>query len=288
VLTAMPKKTAGGKVWHGVQTQHALCVKGGYLREPTTIEVVEYEYDGGAVRCTPISSQLQWLCQMAAGKCKSVRPLGRCLVFRVLHRKVMEAAGVDDTAVAATDDKMAALAFDEGPPMDDAARTPRGKSTAKRNAKTTTVAAPIVAEVTVKDCPSAVAESRRVIAVVHNKSLYLEVNGLSWLANFLREELPTGGVEPVPDEGPRNGPNIFWDWRDEVWVRRHFDSNGSRRRQSKPVRSRMAKGGDLSHLDFEAAKQYVYDEFEQQLSTHSFDTDDATLAESGESQSHSS
>ncbi len=263
-------------MWHGVQTQHALCTKGGHLREPMTIEVAEYEYDGGAVRCTPISSQLQWLCQMAAGKCKSLRPLGRCLVFRMLRRKVLESAGLDDAAVAATDDKMAALAFDGGPLMDAAAPTPRGKSTVKKNAKAA-VAAPIVAEVAVKDCPSAVAESRRVTAVVRNTALYLEVEGLSWLANFLREELATGGVEPVPDEGPRSGPNIFWDWRDEVWVRRHFDSNGSRRRQSKPIRSRMAKGGDLSHLDFEAAKQYVHDEFEQQLAT-----------ESGESQSHSS
>lgn len=284
----MPRKTSGGKVWHGVQTQHAVCIKGGYLREPTTIEVVEYVYDSRAVRCTPISSQLQWLCQMAANKCKSLRPLGRCLVFRLLHRKVLEAAGLDDTVAAATDDKMAALAFDDGPPMDDAARTPRGKNTVKRNAKATAVAAPIVAEVAVKDCPSAVAESRRVIAVVHNKALYLEVDGLSWLANFLREELPTGGVEPVPVEGPRSGPNIFWDWRDEVWVRRHFGADGSRRRQSKPVRSRTAKGGDLSHLDFEAAKQYVYDEFEQELSTLPSHTDESSHVESGESQNHSS
>jgi hypothetical protein len=280
----MPKRPSAGKVWHGVQTQQALCIKGGCLREPTTIEVVEYEYDGGTVRCTPISSQLQWLCHMTSGKCKGVRPLGRCLAFRMLHRKVLESAGLDDAAVAASDDKMAALAFDDGPPMDDATRTPRGRIAIKKNAKPAVVA-PIVAEVAVKDCPSAVAESRRVIAVVHNRTLYLEVDGLSWLANFLREELPTGGVEPVPDEGPRSGPNIFWDWRDEVWVRRHFDSNGERRRQSKPVRSRMTKGGDLSHLDFDAAKQYVYDEFEQQLA--SFDTGDTTHAESGESQSQS-
>ena len=212
-------------------------------------------------------------------------PLGRCLVFRLLHRKVLEAAGLDDTAVAATDDKMSALAFDDGPPTDESACTPRGKATPKKSAKVTAVAAPIVAAVIVKDCPSAVAESRRVIAVVHNKALYLEVDGLSWLANYLREELPTGGVGPVPDEGPRSGPNIFWDWRDEVWVRRHKETDGSRRRQSMPVRSRMSK--DLSHLDFEAARQYVYDEFMQQLA-QAGETDDSMNGSAVDSQSSSS
>ena len=61
------------------------------------------------------------------------------------------------------------------------------------------------------------------------------------------------------------GPSIFWDWRGEIRVLHQKGTDGTCRRQSKPVRSRMAKGGDLSHLDFDAAKQCVYDELEQQL-----------------------
>jgi len=104
----------------------------------------------------------------------------------------------------------------------------------------------------------------------------------------MREELSTGGVEPVRDEGPRSGPSIFWDWRDEVWVFRQKGADGApRRRQSKAVRSRMAKGGDLSHLDFEAAKQYVYDEFEQLL-IQAGDIGDTSESLSDDSQSRTS
>ena len=197
---------------------------------------------------------------MAGGKAKSFHPLGRCSVFGMLHREILQAAKLADAAVDATDSKMAALAFDDDSKMIDARARP------KKSAKVTAVSAPIIENVAVKDCPSAVAENRRVIAVLRGRQLYLQVDGVSWLANYLREELSTGGVDPVRDEEPRSGPSIFGDWRDELWVFRKQETDGApRRRSSKPVRSRIAKSGDLNHLDFEAAKQYVYDEFEQQL-----------------------
>lgn len=257
---SMPK-VSKGKVWHGVQVQASYSITGGFLRRPMTCPVEEFQHDGRAIRATKISSCTDWLCQVAASTCYSSRPLGRCTVFRMLWRK-LAAAARGEAEPDDKPDKMSALSFDDELPSP--AQRKSIHSLRKQAPKGAAVAAPVVVELLVKDCPSAVAETRRVIAVLQGKDIYLELDGLSWLANYIREELPTGGVQLVTEAEPAvAGARIFWDWRDEVWVCRPPRSEGDeprRKPQRRPVRTRMMPGGDLHHLDFEAAKRVVYDE----------------------------
>jgi hypothetical protein len=277
----MPKVVGGGKVWHGVQLQTAYSITGGHLHKPMTVPITEFVHDGAVFKATKVSSVTDWLCRMTANRCYSYHPLARCTVFRTLSRKLAEAArGTGEPEDQP--DKLDALAFDDEP-VSQRARKKSIHWVRQQSSKVAAIDAPRVAEISVRDCPSAVAEGRRLLAVQHGKDLYLELDGISWLANYIREELPTGGVQPVQDDGPAvAGPRIHWDWRDEVWVfrpQRGEEEETPRKVQRRPVRTRMMPGGDLHHLDFEAAKRVVYNELVELTSS---DASDAM--ESGDSQ----
>jgi hypothetical protein len=277
----MPK-AAKGKVWHGVQLQAAYSITGGLLHKPMTCVVDEFQHDGKVIRTTKISSVTDWLCRMTANKCYSAHPLGRCSVFRMLARKLAAAARGEVESADKSNDKLSALSFDDDPQPQSLRKSIH--SIRKQSPKG--AAAPRVADILVKECPSAVAETRRLFVVQHGKDLYLELDGISWLANYIREELPTGGVQPVQDAGHAvAGPHIHWDWRDEAWVLRPRRSEGQeppQKVQRRPVRTRMMPGGDLGHLDFDAAKREVYDEL---VATMTSDASEGL--ESGDSQSAS-
>ena len=119
---------------------------------------------------------------------------------------------------------------------------------------------------------SAEAETMQVLAVRDGLKMFLEVDALSWLVNYLREELSTGGVEPVtgdadPDEGEDDVTRLRWDFHNCAWVAHSGkrDASGRRQRVSKGVRSRRCAGGDLAGVTLEEAKRIVHDELLAEL-----------------------
>ncbi len=266
-----PKKAARGKPWHAVEVATAVCIKGGLMRQSMSVEVVSFDFQNQAVRSVAVSSAMEWLCRMAAGKPPSARPLARCGVFKELHRKLVQSLPSAESA-GEPEDKMEALGFDE--PEEDAVVGP--VVVPKRPPRLSTSVTPLINRVTMKDCPSAVADSRHVVVAVLKKTLYVQIEALSWLANYLREELQTGGVPPVEHNlgAAVAASGVYWDFRDEAWVTRPQKS-GDRSRRSMSVRRRMEK--DLKDMDFATAKQIVYDEFTRQLA----EQDNAESADAG-------
>ena len=252
----MPKKPTG-KAFHTVQVRVGMSIKGGLSRQTHNLEVAEYDYQGVLVKCTPISSQLTWLCSVCADSCPSRRPLGRCSVFRLLQRQFIGSGESNgESVVTDSDDRMAALGFDDDAPKPIVPSLEAARKTTNR--KATTFALPVVAEVEVPASPSVVTDKRKVIVVMRGKKMFIEVDALSWLVNFVREEVDNGGVKPIASD-PAPKPSILWDWRDEAWFLKSTADGGGRTRSSMSIRRRLAT--DLSRLTFQEARQYVYDEF---------------------------
>ena len=100
--------------------------------------------------------------------------------------------------------------------------------------------------------------------VCKNKTkLYIQVDALSWLVNYVKAEMDSGGVSPVIGEDLGEAAElgkVYWDFRDNAWVARVRSAEGVVVRARRNVLNRTKVGRDLAHLSFEDAKQTVYAE----------------------------
>ena len=210
-----------------------------------------------------VSACEPWLCEAVAGQASARRPLSRSGMFKLLRAGFAPAVAEGD---GTPDDKIQDLSFDDaaavGPPEK---RHRRQRGSIYKGIVVRTQAVPA------SPTASAVAENRRVLVAINAKKMYIEVNALSWLVNYLRTEFESGFVPavapaPEPDDTPGAMSKLWWDFRDDCWVGRVGQSGRRSARKSKAVKARMATGGGLSHLSFADAKQYCYDELAAELS----------------------
>jgi hypothetical protein len=99
-----------------------------------------------------------------------------------------------------------------------------------------------------------------------DKKLYIALQSLPWLIQYIAEEKASGGVAPVPllGEDPNKKSGIRWNHRDNTWQARMRRSDGTWSTKTKSVHARMETEGDaLFGADYEVAKKVVYDELEQ-------------------------
>ena len=261
------------EVWEPLTLTHATCVSGGFLGKPTVIETRQADFDGELVSLVLVGAQVPWLAQAVCKKNKSSRPFARVRVFDDLRKSASPAVADDaDTGQAIVDSKMAELTSSE-PAGQPSSKKPR-RPVAKKGIHITKVdMPPAVAE----DGPDETTPNRRVgrsrlrsacdgegpfLVGVEGKKLFIEIGALNLLLRRIRDELTSGGVDPVlqVDSSPEK-PTISWDFRDEAWVFKPRQRDGRNSRQSVSVRRRMAAGKDLEGLTFEAARKTVYAEF---------------------------
>ncbi|MCP4240756.1 MAG: hypothetical protein GY772_09365 [bacterium] len=95
------------------------------------------------------------------------------------------------------------------------------------------------------------------------RDLWVHVDFLAWLLEFLRDQTRTAGVATVaaragatrPPSAPAQG--ICWDFRDDAWVATGPDVD----RKAIYVRKRTrTKGDPLFGMEWEAAKAHAYEE----------------------------
>ena len=109
-----------------------------------------------------------------------------------------------------------------------------------------------VVPVLMKACPgaSADAEGKQVLIIMHGHKMFMEVNALPWLLQYLLDELDCAGAKPVL-ESPKN----WWDLHNDCWAGRFKTLAGTQFRKPASVRKRMCYGGDCSDLSFEEASR---------------------------------
>ena len=268
------EKRKPGKSLAPVKIAEQITISGGFSKKQFVIHTREFQFDGVAVSCVPISNQEAWLCEMAADSPVYQRPMSRIRILQTLKEHVGATAQAD-----VVDEKMGDLAFDDdGPELELTPRTPvKGPGPRKRSTKSvsaSTVVEHTDPEVTrsleMPGTPSVTTPTVQVQVAYGDKKLYIALQSLPWLIQYIAEEKASGGVAPVAHlgEDPNKKSGIRWNHRDNTWQARMRRSDGTWSTKTKSVHARMETEGDaLFGADYEVAKKVVYDELEQWMNT---------------------
>jgi hypothetical protein len=255
----VPRAMSDAAAWAPVQVRTETVIRGGLSRKLHVLAIERFEFEERQASFVIVSPSEGWLCDTVAQQVASRRPLARSTIFKLLRDAFAPAAADSIDAGAAQDDRMQDLGFEDSPSSSQSPPSKKWKrSQGYKGVTVRTVKVP-------SDPPSApalaghagqdaVAADREVLAATKLNKLFLEVDALPWLVCYLRREFDAVCEEAVCVK-------LWWDIRDECWVCRKPLLPGDKpRRQRNSVRSRIAPGGDLQHMNFEEAKHFCYDE----------------------------
>ena len=245
--------------------RRSFTLTGGYSGKQFVPQTREFEFTRGGgetaagsvelKECVKISHKEAWLCEIATGIPMYLRPLARVRIVRELTQLVAGDAAEVDT-------KMAALAFDSE--ESDDAETPKkgpGPARKRKQKKTTAVAGLAISKVVeVQEQPSP--QSRKIsvyAALDSHRRLWLDIDALPWLIQYVKEEKANGGLAPVEDE-PQELPacRIYWNFRDNNWIARAQAVDGAWLQTSRGVKRKQK----ASQVGFEDAKKAAFCELE--------------------------
>ena len=255
------------RAFHALSMRRSLTLTGGYSGKQFVPQTREFEFtrDGGETaaggvdlkECVAISHKDAWLCEIATGQPKCQRPLARVRIVRELTQLL------GGGSFESEDKKMATLAFDSED-SDDAHETPKKSAPPRKRTKKNHPAVAGAATcklLEVQETPSPRSKKIRVYAALDkSRRLWLDVDALPWLIQYVKEEKASGGLDPV-DDAPESTVverRIYWNFRDSNWIARAQAVDGSWLQATRGVK-RKQKG---SQLDFEEAKQAAFGELE--------------------------
>ena len=199
-----------------------------------------------------ITTREAWLCEMATGLPVYQRPLKRVSILKQLRAWVV-AAG------SATDDKMAALAFDDSD--SDVMETPKKKKPGRREQRCAAPAVAVPSTCQLVQAPLSPTEPDKKIsvhaAVDRRGRLWLSAEALPWFLDYVRAEKNSGGVAPIEEEtsAVAEGSRITWNFRNDSWQAQAQGPDGKWLKTSKGLKGIRKQEG----LDDQAAKQRVYE-----------------------------
>ena len=194
VLAMAPKaakKAPVAKALLPVQLKACISVVGGYLHKPVLVDCTTATHLGVEVKFVGVSHQDTWFCEMVTGKAYSLRPLSKSNALAGMRSKLTQEllslpAG-PGVAGPAVDDEMADAAYSDEEPEINPSPTKKQKALASVLAgKEGTVV-----ELSMLANPGASPEvPRRKVRFLSQKGakMWVEVDGLSWLSHFVREE----------------------------------------------------------------------------------------------------
>ena len=269
VLRLMASK-AKAKIFHAVAMSRSFTISGGFAPNkhfvPETRDFTFTHGDGAAGagaatrrECVRVGHREGWLCELTTGSAVYHRPLARVRILRELSELVALSGEPQDS-------QMAALAFDdeEADCVETPTKAPRPRRVRKQKA-TAVAVADICKRVEVRERPDP--GSRRVhvhVALDKQRRLWVHVDDLPWLVNYIREEKESGGLDPVDEAQPEHtAPRIYWNFRDCNWIARAQAVNGQWLQTTRGVKGKQKRTG----LDFPEAKQAAYFELEEWLAS---------------------
>ena len=261
----MPPK-AKVKTFHPVTTTRSLTLSGGYAPSKQFVpETRNFSFTrGGGGRgvddadlreCVRVGHRESWLCELTTGLAVYHRPLARVRILKELCQLV---AGGSE----ATDKKMASLAFDDGDSDEVETPTKAPRPSRERKKKTTAVAVPELCKIVeVREQPKPGSSTTSVFAALDKqRRLWLHVDSLSWLVEYIRQEKELGGVDPVAEDTDEpQVPRIYWNFRDSNWIARAQAIDGTWLQTSRGVKRKQR----AEQLDFVETKKAVYSELEE-------------------------
>ena len=176
-------------------------------------------------------------------------------ILRELPDLVFAAFAVDDSK---SDSTLAALSFDDED--SDQLETPKKKSCNRRAKKDS---ASVAAEtltcklVKVPRSPTDRDSKVSIFALLDARGrLWLSVDAVPWLVDYVRAQKESGGVAPVVDEASvvAETTRIYWNFRDDCWTARARCVDGTWMQTTRGIKRRQ----NHEQLNFPEAKQAVY------------------------------
>ena len=264
----MPAR-AKPKIFRPLQLVSHLTLTGGYTTKkyvPQTRKFSNLRGGGeGAdasakeVECIMIGHREPWLCEITTGKSVFERPLARVRIIRELYKRL--ARIVSHAAGSGADQQMAALAFDSD--ESDSQETPKKKPNPKggrfpgKRAGASAVAGRLTCHaVSVPQHPSNPHALLCVGAAMDERGrLWLQVDCLTWLAEYIKAEKESGGVAPL-EESEEAEPRVQWNFQHSSWQALAVSPDGKKERRERGVKARQKAGG----MNFVEAKETLYRE----------------------------
>ena len=265
------------KTFHPVKFGRSLTISGGHTPgKQYVLDTQEFAFTCGLgvasgvtevkKECVLVSSQAAWLCEMATGQAVYQRPLSRVNILNEIRQRVTH-----NSEEPNADGKMAALAFDDD---DETLETPKKRKRGKQESTETpaVAGAAICKRIQVPQAWRDKSKSAIYAAIDCKRRLWLDIESLPWLIQYVKEEKESGGVAPVEEKDIRGGGEqadseasagaetfrIYWNFRDDGWVARARTVSGSWLQASRGVKRRQKTDG----VDFQTAKKIVYEEME--------------------------
>ena len=255
----MPAR-AKPKIFRPLQLVSHLTLTGGYTTKkhvPQTRMFPNLRGGGEEVECILISHGERWLCEITTGKALCERPLARVHIIRELSKRLARKV----SAAPAPDQQMAALAFDDD--SSEGEETPKtepntkgGRFPGKRAGASAVAERRRCHAVRVPQRPSDPHTQQSVQAAMDDRGrVWLQVDCLPWLVQYIQAEKESGGVPPVvePEEAE---PRVQWNFQHSSWQALAVTPDGQKRRRERCVKARQKTGG----MNFLEAKGTLYRE----------------------------
>ena len=246
------------KIFRPLQLGKCFTLSGGYSTKKHVPETRMFPRDGGEeVECILISHGERWLCEITTGKSLCDRPLARVHIIRELCKRLARKV----SAAPAPDQQMAALAFDddssegEETPNTDSP-TKGGRFPGKRAGASAVAERRRCHDVRVPQRPSEPHTQQSVQAAMDDRGrVWLQVDCLPWLVQYIQAEKESGGVPPVvePEEAE---PRVQWNFQHSSWQALAVTPDGTKQRRERCVKARQKAGG----MNFLEAKGTLYRE----------------------------
>ena len=219
------------------------------------------------VECVMIGHREPWLCEITTGKSVFERPLARVRIIRELYKRL--ARMVSATAAFScgqSDKQMEALAIDSDD--SESQETPKKKPNPKggrfpgKRAGASAVAGRLTCHaVSVPQHPSNPHAQLCVGAAMDERGrLWLQVDCLTWLAEYIKAEKESGGVAPL-EESEEAEPRVQWNFQHSSWQALAVSPDGTKQRRERCVKARQKAGcKNAGCMNFVEAKETLYRE----------------------------
>ena len=254
------------KQWKPINMKTELTLSGGLLRKPLALNTTVLVCNNVETHFVEIKKDESWLCEAATGKGRSARPLTRSSVIDDIRKALSAVADKPEACMNAdSDNKMGDMAYEgegEEPEID-----PSPSKNEKKVAFEDIDGQVRTIKLPARWCSQNSSESEEtheLMAVSWGKKLFIDSSSLSWLLQYLRDQVEAQNVPAVAGKDDiANGSCLYWDFRDQAWQARVLQPDGSYVRRQGAIKRRMSSDGDRCHgLSFEEARQVVKSEME--------------------------
>ena len=234
------------------------------MRRPFSLECETVEVEGKSLRMFPIGKQEMWFIGMVTGKLTNKRALKRCNIFITLKDRLH--------SPSAPDSKMATMRFDDEEEVSPVRKNKRSRELDEEdspNSRRARYFMPTPHKLVRVPEGASSKEERDVWLMSRKGRLWIDEDNLAWIVSWVKDDLESGGIDPIEHDDDKPGSEIWWNFQEDCWVAQRTRDSGVDgqpiQRRGHVERRSKTRGDPCFGLSKEAAKKVVFDELSEWL-----------------------